>query len=88
MIIGESAIVRRWEKTMFLWAIFWKIKFREARLLHGQIPPPDGPNRLLIITVAVRRMVFPLLLYFERAFICQQAHYCSFIRLEMKTISR
>ena len=58
MIIGESAIVRRWEKTMFLWAIFWKIKFREARLLHGQFPPPDGPNRLLIITVAVRRMVF------------------------------
>ena len=59
MIIGESAIVRRWEKTMFLWAIFWKIKFREARLLHGQFPPTDGPNRLLIITVAVRRIVFP-----------------------------
>ena len=59
MIIGESAIVRRWEKTMFLWAIFWKIKFREARLLHGHFPPPDGPNRLLIITVAVRRIVFP-----------------------------
>ena len=88
MIIGESAIVRRWEKTMFLWAIFWKIKFREAHLLHGHFPSPDIPNQLLIISVAERRMVFPLLLYFETAFICQQAHYCSFIRLEMKTISR